>query len=104
MVYAIIETDGKQIWIEPGKYYDVNYIPGEPGDYIRFNKVLVLKQENSIHLGKPCVQSAVIKAKILKHIKGKKITVFKAKSKKNCRKKQGHRQQLTRLLIEKVFQ
>nr|YP_010195451.1 ribosomal protein L21 [Gracilaria baiana]UAD82848.1 ribosomal protein L21 [Gracilaria baiana] len=104
MVYAIIEADGKQIWIEPGKYYDINYIPGEPGDYIQFNKVLALKQESSIHLGKPCIKSACIKAKILKHIKGKKITVFKAKSKKNCRKKKGHRQKLTRLLIEKVFQ
>nr|YP_010197499.1 ribosomal protein L21 [Gracilaria flabelliformis subsp. simplex]UAD85915.1 ribosomal protein L21 [Gracilaria flabelliformis subsp. simplex] len=104
MVYAIIEADGKQIWVEPGKYYDINYIPGEPGDYIQFNKVLVLKQENCIKLGKPCIQSAVIKAKILKHIKGKKITVFKTKSKKNYRKKQGHRQKFTRLLIEKIFQ
>nr|YP_009732481.1 50S ribosomal protein L21 [Gracilaria textorii]QHS70990.1 50S ribosomal protein L21 [Gracilaria textorii] len=104
MVYAIIEADGKQIWVEPGKYYDINYIPGEPGDYIQFNKVLILKQENSIKIGKPCIQSVVIKAKILKHIKGKKITVFKTKAKKNSRKKQGHRQKLTRLLIEKIFQ
>nr|YP_010198698.1 ribosomal protein L21 [Gracilaria tikvahiae]UAD87931.1 ribosomal protein L21 [Gracilaria tikvahiae]UAD88134.1 ribosomal protein L21 [Gracilaria tikvahiae] len=104
MVYAIIEADGKQIWVEPGKYYDVNYIPGEPGDSIQFNKVLILKQENSIKLGKPCIKSAVIKGKILKHIKGKKITVFKTKSKKNCRRKQGHRQKLTRLLIENIFQ
>nr|YP_010196683.1 ribosomal protein L21 [Gracilaria cliftonii]UAD84487.1 ribosomal protein L21 [Gracilaria cliftonii] len=100
MVYAIIEADGKQIWIEPGKYYDLNYIPGEPGDYIQFNKVLVLKQKNAIYLGKPCVNSIVIKAKILKHLKGKKITVFKTKPKKNSRKKKGHRQKLTRLLIE----
>nr|YP_009732218.1 50S ribosomal protein L21 [Gracilaria spinulosa]QHS70788.1 50S ribosomal protein L21 [Gracilaria spinulosa] len=104
MVYAIIEADGKQIWVEPGKYYDINYIPGEPGDYIQFNKVLILKQKNSIKIGKPCVQSVTIKAQILKHIKGKKITVFKTKSKKNSRKKQGHRQKLTRLLIDKIFQ
>uniref|UniRef100_A0AAU7YRF4 Large ribosomal subunit protein bL21c n=1 Tax=Gracilaria hainanensis TaxID=2871843 RepID=A0AAU7YRF4_9FLOR len=104
MVYAIIEADGKQIWVEPGKYYDINYIAGEPGDHIKFNKVLVIKQENFIHLGQPCIKSAVIKAKILKHIKGKKITVFKTKPKKNCRKKKGHRQKLTRLLIEEFFQ
>nr|YP_009019536.1 50S ribosomal protein L21 [Gracilaria salicornia]AHH24504.1 50S ribosomal protein L21 [Gracilaria salicornia]UAD87520.1 ribosomal protein L21 [Gracilaria salicornia] len=104
MVYAIIEADGKQIWVEPGKYYDINYIPGEPGDYIQLNKVLAMKQENSIYLGKPCIKSAVIKARILKHIKGKKITVFKAKPKKNCRKKKGHRQKITRLLIEEFLQ
>nr|YP_009346957.1 50S ribosomal protein L21 [Gracilaria firma]APR74492.1 50S ribosomal protein L21 [Gracilaria firma] len=103
MVYAIIEADGKQIWVEPGKYYDLNYIPGEPGDYIKFNKVLVLKQEHSIYLGKPCIKSVVIKAKILKHLKGKKITVFKIKPKKNFRKKKGHRQKLTRLLIEEFL-
>nr|YP_010198522.1 ribosomal protein L21 [Gracilaria pacifica]UAD86938.1 ribosomal protein L21 [Gracilaria pacifica] len=104
MVYAIIEADGKQIWVEPGKYYDVNYIPGEPGDYIQFNKVLVLKKEHSIHLGRPCINSVVIKGKILKHIKGKKITIFKTKPKKNSRRKKGHRQKLTRLLIEEFLQ
>nr|YP_009510758.1 ribosomal protein L21 [Gracilaria gracilis]AXI96431.1 ribosomal protein L21 [Gracilaria gracilis] len=104
MVYAIIEADGKQIWVEPGKYYDVNYIPGEPGDYIQFNKVLVLKKEQSIHLGRPCINSVVIKGKILKHIKGKKITIFKTKPKKNSRRKKGHRQKLTRLLIEQFLQ
>nr|YP_063528.1 ribosomal protein L21 [Gracilaria tenuistipitata var. liui]Q6B932.1 RecName: Full=Large ribosomal subunit protein bL21c; AltName: Full=50S ribosomal protein L21, chloroplastic [Gracilaria tenuistipitata var. liui]AAT79603.1 50S ribosomal protein L21 [Gracilaria tenuistipitata var. liui] len=103
MLYAIIEADGKQMWIEPGKYYDVNYIPGEPGDYIQFNKVLVLRQENDIYVGKPCIQSIIIKAKILKHLKSKKITVFKIKPKKNSRKKQGHRQKLTRLLIEEFY-
>nr|YP_010199101.1 ribosomal protein L21 [Crassiphycus usneoides]UAD88550.1 ribosomal protein L21 [Crassiphycus usneoides] len=104
MVYAIIEADGKQIWIEPGKYYDLNYIPGEPGDYIQFNKILVLKQNNYIYLGEPCVESVVIKAKIIKHLKGKKIIVFKTKPKKNSRKKKGYRQKLTRLLIEGFLQ
>nr|YP_009509190.1 ribosomal protein L21 [Gracilaria vermiculophylla]AXI96840.1 ribosomal protein L21 [Gracilaria vermiculophylla]QXU75054.1 ribosomal protein L21 [Gracilaria vermiculophylla]WDZ68016.1 ribosomal protein L21 [Gracilaria vermiculophylla] len=104
MLYAIIEANGKQIWIEPGKYYDLNYIPGEPGDYIQFNKVLTLKHENRIYIGKPCVRSIVIKAKILKHLKDKKITVFKIKPKKNSRKKQGYRSKLTRVLIENFLQ
>nr|YP_010198901.1 ribosomal protein L21 [Hydropuntia urvillei]UAD88350.1 ribosomal protein L21 [Hydropuntia urvillei] len=104
MTYAIIEADGKQIWIEPGKYYDLNYIPGQPGDYIKFNKVLLLKQKNFIYLGKPCIESVVVKAKILKHLKGKKITVLKTKPKKNSKKKMGYRQLLTRLLVEEFLQ
>ena len=102
MTYAIIETSGKQLWIEEGKFYDLNYIPGEPGDLVKLNKILLANQEGNINIGYPCIKSATIKAKILKHIKSKKITVFKIKPKKNNKLKQGHRQKLTRLLIEKI--
>nr|YP_009295871.1 ribosomal protein L21 [Schimmelmannia schousboei]AOM64806.1 ribosomal protein L21 [Schimmelmannia schousboei] len=100
--YAIIEADGRQIWIQPGKFYDLNYVEGEPGDIIHLNRVLLLNNQGKISIGNPCVQSIKIKTKILKHLKGKKLTIFKMKPKKNMRSKQGHRQKLTRLFIEEI--
>nr|YP_009511574.1 ribosomal protein L21 [Melanthalia intermedia]AXI97451.1 ribosomal protein L21 [Melanthalia intermedia] len=104
MTYAVIEADGRQFVVEPGKYYDLNHISGEPGDVIQLNKVLAIRSQELISLGQPCIRSVAIRGKILKHIKGRKINIFKMKSKKKARKKQGHRQQLTRLLVEKIFQ
>nr|YP_009511167.1 ribosomal protein L21 [Gracilariopsis longissima]AXI97044.1 ribosomal protein L21 [Gracilariopsis longissima]UAD88960.1 ribosomal protein L21 [Gracilariopsis longissima] len=103
MTYAIIEADGKQLWVQPGKYYDLNYIPGQPGDNIQLNRILIVKQQDNIYLGNPCIGSITIKAKILKHLTGRKINVFKTKAKKNYRKKNGHKQKLTRLLIEEIL-
>ena len=103
MTYAIIEASGKQLLIEPGKFYDLNYIPGEPGDVIKFNRVLFFSDNQTLKIGMPCLNSIVIEAKILKHFRGRKVTVFKIKSKKNSRIKQGHRQKLTRLLVVDIF-
>lgn len=102
MLYAIIEASGKQLWVEPGKFYDVNYIGGQPGDIIQFNRVLLKHDKSEIKIGHPCIESSHVKATILKHIKGHKITVFKMKPKKNQKVKQGHRQTLTRLLIHSI--
>nr|WOA02309.1 ribosomal protein L21 [Gloiopeltis furcata] len=102
MTYAIVEAGGKQIYIQEGKFYDVNYINGDPGDLVNLNRVLLLKQKENIQVGTPCLSSVQVKAKILKHLQSKKITVFKMKPKKNTRSKQGHRQKLTRLLIQQI--
>nr|QCI06846.1 ribosomal protein L21 [Halydictyon mirabile] len=102
MVYAIIEASGRQLWIEPGKFYDVNYIHGNPGDIISLNRILFLHKNNMFKLGTPCISSNIVKAKILKHLRGRKLIIFKIKPKKNSRIKQGHRQQLTRILIEDI--
>nr|YP_009398378.1 ribosomal protein L21 [Lophocladia kuetzingii]ARW67564.1 ribosomal protein L21 [Lophocladia kuetzingii] len=104
MVYAVVDIGGNQIIVEPGKFYDVNYICAEPGDLINLNRVLFFSDSNNqFSLGNPCLSAVVIKAKILRHVKGKKITVFKMKSKKNYRIKQGHRQKRTRLLVEDII-
>lgn len=103
MTYAVLDVSGRQIIVEPGKFYDINYLSANPGDIIRFNRVLFVNKNNSYSVGKPCLNTSYVKATILKHLKGDKITVFKFKRKKNSRFKKGHRQKLTRVFIEDII-
>lgn len=103
MKYAIVEISGRQFWIETGKYYDFNRIPTELGNSITLNRVLLLNNDGQLLIGKPYLQSVKIKGKILEHLRGKKIIVYKMRPKKKTRKKQGHRQELTRVLIEDII-
>jgi large subunit ribosomal protein L21 len=103
MKYAIVEISGRQFWVERGKYYDFNRISTELGKQITLNRVLLLKDEDNILIGKPYLESVQIKGKILEHLRGKKKIVYKMRPKKKTRKKQGHRQELTRVLIEDII-
>ncbi len=102
MKYAIVEISGRQFWIETGKYYDFNRIPTELGKEITLNRVLLLNNEGEILIGKPYLESVTVKGKILEHLRGRKTLVYKMRPKKKTRKKQGHRQELTRVLIEEI--
>lgn len=102
MKYAIVEISGRQFWIETGKYYDFNRIPTELGKQITLNRVLLLNNEGNVLIGQPYLDSVKIKGKILEHLRGKKTIVYKMRPKKKTRKKQGHRQELTRVLIEDI--
>lgn len=103
MKYAVVEISGRQFWIEMGKYYDFNRIPTEFGKQITLNRVLLLNNEGDLLIGKPYVESVKVKGKILEHLRGKKMIVYKMRPKKKTRKKQGHRQELTRVLIEDII-
>jgi large subunit ribosomal protein L21 len=102
MKYAIVEISGRQFWVEMGKYYDFNRIPTELGKQITLNRVLLLNNNGEILVGKPYLETVKIKGKILEHLRGKKTIVYKMKPKKKTRTKQGHRQDLTRVLIEDI--
>ncbi len=102
MKYAIVEISGRQFWVETGKYYDFNRIPTELGKEITLNRVLLLNNDGKILVGKPYLQSVKVKGKILEHLRGRKTIVYKMRPKKKTRKKQGHRQELTRVLIEEI--
>nr|WGH12842.1 ribosomal protein L21 [Echinothamnion sp.] len=102
MTYAVIDVGGNQVIIEPGKFYDINYVCANPGDIIRFKRVLFFSKSNSYQIGTPCLETIFVKAIVLKHLRGKKIKVFKVKPKKNNRVKIGHRQKLTRIFIEDI--
>nr|YP_009296653.1 ribosomal protein L21 [Apophlaea sinclairii]AOM65793.1 ribosomal protein L21 [Apophlaea sinclairii] len=103
MTYAIVDISGHQLLIKPGCYYDLNKIPLEIGKMVLFNKILLLKHKGFIKIGNPCLNNVRIKATIVKHLKAKKVTVFKMKSKKRYRWKYGHRQELTRLIINSIY-
>jgi len=102
MKYAIVEISGRQFWIETGKYYDFNRIPTELGKEITLNRVLLLNNDGNVLIGQPYLDSVTVKGKILEHLRSKKTIVYKMQPKKKTRKKQGHRQELTRVLIEDI--
>lgn len=100
-MYAIIETGGKQIKVEEGQVIYVEKLNAEEGDTFTFDKVLFVGGDN-VKVGNPYVEGATVTAKVEKHGRAKKIVIFKYKPKKNYRKKQGHRQPYTKLVVEKI--
>ena len=103
MKYAIIEISGRQFWIETGKYYDLNRIPTNLGKEITLNRVLLINNDGKLLIGEPYLQNVTVKGKILEHLRSRKTIVYKMRPKKKTRKKQGHRQELTRVLIEDII-
>lgn len=102
MNYAVVEIGGKQIYVQPGRFYDVNKLQASPGETVLLNKVLLVNKNGNIALGHPCIESSNIKAKVVRHLKTRKTIVFKMKPKKNMRSKKGFRQHVTRLLIQEI--
>ena len=103
MKYAIVEISGRQFWIETGKYYDFNRIPIELGKEITLNRVLLVNNNNELSIGRPYLNDVQIKGKVLQHLRSPKTIVYKMRPKKKTRKKQGHRQDLTRVLIQEII-
>ena len=102
MKYAIVEISGRQFWLEIGKFYDFNKIPTELGKEILLNRILLLNNEGKISIGQPYLKNVRIQGKILQHLRSKKTIIYKMRAKKKTRRKQGHRQELTRVLIENI--
>ncbi|MGL4523482.1 MAG: 50S ribosomal protein L21 [Bacilli bacterium] len=100
-MYAIIETGGKQVKVAVGQEIYVEKLDHEAGETVTFDRVLMVGGEN-VKFGSPLVEGATVTAKVEKQGRQKKIIVFKYKAKKNYRKKQGHRQPYTKLVIESI--
>ncbi|MGG3469269.1 50S ribosomal protein L21 [Neobacillus pocheonensis] len=100
-MYAIIETGGKQLKVEEGQAIYIEKLGVEAGETVTFDKVLFVGGE-TVKVGSPVVAGATVTAKVEKEGRAKKIIVFKYKAKKNNRKKQGHRQPYTKVVIEKI--
>ncbi|GAQ25996.1 MULTISPECIES: 50S ribosomal protein L21 [Tepidanaerobacter] len=101
-MYAIIETGGKQYQVSEGDEIRVEKLPVEEGGIVEIDKVLAVSDDEGLKVGKPWIENAKVTAKVLRHGKGEKIIVLKYKAKKNYRKRQGHRQPFTEILIEKI--
>lgn len=100
-MYAVLETGGKQLKVEVGQTIFVEKLTGNIGDEVTFDKILLVG-DKSVKVGKPYVEGANVVAKIVKQGKEKKVVIYKYKAKTNSRKKQGHRQPYTSLVIEAI--
>ncbi|MEO0350772.1 MAG: 50S ribosomal protein L21 [Cyanobacteria bacterium P01_A01_bin.15] len=102
MAYAIIEASGTQLRVEPGRFYDINRLAVDEDASITIDKVLLVNDGDDISIGQPLVDGASVSGTVMRHLRGKKLIVYKMKPKKKTRKKRGHRQELTRLMIDTI--
>ena len=100
--YAIVEASGKQFWLQSNRYYDLDRCHAEVDDVLTIDKVLLIKDGKDLKLGKPYVKDAKVEIKVLEHRRGTKIIVYKMRPKKKTRRKNGHRQELTRVLVQSI--
>ena len=101
-MFAIIQTGGKQYRVAPGDILRVEHLPGERGDEVLLEQVLLVADGDAIQVGQPLVAGARVVSVILRQGKGKKVIVFKKKRRKKMRRKQGHRQLFTALEIKDI--
>ncbi len=102
MTYAIIAAGGTQLRVEPGRFYDINRLPVEPDEQITIDDVLMVENDGDLSIGQPLVEGATVSGTVISHLRGKKVIVYKMQPKKKTRKKQGHRQELTRVMIDSI--
>jgi len=100
-MYAVIQTGGKQYRVEPGQKLRVERLPGNPGETVSFDQVLLVGGD-SPKIGRPLLSGASVSAEIIGHDRARKIIVFKLRRRKNYRRKQGHRQPFTELKITDI--
>jgi large subunit ribosomal protein L21 len=101
-MYAIVDIAGHQFKVEKDKKLYVNRLEGDEGSEFELANVLLVENEGTISVGTPNIKDAVVKARILSHLKGDKVLVFKKKRRKGYQKLNGHRQYLTRIQIEDI--
>jgi len=103
-VYAIIQTGGKQYRVAPGDVLRVERLPGQRGDEVQLDQVLLVTDDGGeVRVGTPLVDNASVKGEIVRQGKAKKILVFKKKRRKGYRRKQGHRQLFTAVQINEII-
>ena len=101
-MYAIVEIAGQQFKVAKDQKVYVHRLQEEEGKKVSFHNVLLLEDGKNITIGAPAIDGAAVEAKVVKHLKGDKVIVFKKKRRKGYRKKNGHRQYLTELVIEGI--
>ena len=101
-MYAIVEIAGQQFKVSKDLKVYVHRLTNEEGSKVSFDKVLLLDENGNITLGAPAIEGASVEAKVLQHLKGDKVIVFKKKRRKGYKKRNGHRQSLTQIVIEGI--
>ena len=101
--YAIVEASGQQFWLQPNRYYDLDRLQAAVDDTVTLENVLLIKDgKNDTTVGQPYVKGASVELKVMDHRRGPKIIVYKMRPKKKTRRKNGHRQELTRVMVQSI--
>ncbi|MCU4163062.1 50S ribosomal protein L21 [Carboxylicivirga caseinilyticus] len=101
-MYAVVDIAGQQFKVEKDRKIFVHRLSAEEGSSVEFEKVLLLDNEGDVKIGAPVLEGAKVTAKVLSHVKGDKVIVFKKKRRKTFKKKNGHRQYFTQIQIEEI--
>ena len=101
-MYAIVDISGKQFKVTQDQFVYAPLMEGEEGASVEFDKVLLLDNDGKVEVGAPLIKGAKVAGKILGHVKGDKVIIFKKKRRKGYKVKNGHRQQFTKVLIEGI--
>jgi large subunit ribosomal protein L21 len=101
-MYAIVEIAGQQFKVSKDQKVYVHRLSSEEGSKVSFDKVLLLDDNGNVTLGAPAIEGASVEAKVLQHLKGDKVIVFKKKRRKGYKKRNGHRQYLSQIVIESI--
>ena len=100
--YAIVETSGTQVWVQPNRYYDLNRIHAEVDSTLTLENVLLVNDGKAASVGQPYVKGATVELQVMAHRRGQKVIVYKMRPKKKTRRKNGHRQELTRVMVKSI--
>ena len=101
-MYAIVDIAGQQFKVEKGQEVFVHRLEGDEGTKMEFEKVLLIDNNGKVSVGTPNVEGAKVSGKIVSHLRGDKVIVFKKKRRKGYQKSNGHRQDLSKVLIENI--
>ncbi len=101
-MYAVVEIAGQQFKVEEGKKIFVHRLKAENGENVEFDQVLLIEDKGKVVVGEPVIKDVVVEAKVLEHLKGDKVIVFKKKRRKGYRVKNGHRQYFTKVEIVSI--
>ena len=101
-MYAIVDIAGQQFKVEQGQEIFVHRLSEEEGSNVTFDQVLLIDQDGKVNVGTPVIEGANVDVKVLEHVRGDKVKVFKKKRRKGYQKESGHRQDLSKVLIEKI--
>jgi len=101
-MYAIVDIAGQQFKVKKDQKIFVHRLDAEPGNQVDFDKVLLIDNDKNVSVGAPVIEGAMVSAKVLEHLKGDKVIVFKKKRRKGYQKMNGHRQYLSQILIESI--
>ena len=103
MSFAIIESGGKQYKVSASKILEIEKLDAKKGEIIKFKNVLLLNDDKNTEIGNPSIEGATVEAKLLDNVKDRTILVFHKRRRKNSRKKNGHRQQHSKIQITKIL-